>query len=126
MSKSSQNRACSSAICNVTDDADLKIDADKIYVHKFLPFKRHRVCNVHDKLVMLPGRGGYSICLDMNPDTMLCTEFTEPKKPAVCHISELLTGRGEDIRQETRLKLKASKGDSHHIANLVTSPNVIE
>jgi hypothetical protein len=82
-------------------------------VHKFLPFKRHRGRNVDDKLIMLSGRGGYSICLDINPVTMLCTEFREPKKPTVRHICELLTGRGEDIRQDIRLYLEALKGDGH-------------
>jgi hypothetical protein len=62
----------------------------------------------------------------MNPDTMLRTEFTKPKKPAICHIRQFLTGRGEDIRRDTRLYLKDSKGDSHHVADLVTSPNLIE
>ena len=103
---------------NVTDGADLKIDADNVYVHKFLPFKVHRCCNVQEKLIMLYGRGGNAIGLDMNPYAMLCTKCTKPKKPAICHICELLTGWAEYIRRDTCLFLKAAKQDSYHIADL--------
>jgi len=103
---------------NVTDGADLKIDADNVYVHKFLPFKVHRCRNVQEKLIMLYGRGGNAIGLGMNPYAMLCTKCMKPKKPAICHICELLTGWAEYIRRDTCLFLKAAKRDSHHIADL--------